>query len=116
MTIADKFLEKEKKEKEQQDQIRLNYAKNLGLRLNEALLDVAFIQKVTPLLEQYGAVQFSDVGCLCQEGCCSAKEAIDFWNKEGVHVKLGITSGLSVKPNPDFLFRSYPNVTVYSNN
>lgn len=44
MTIADKFLEKEKKEKEQQDQIRLNYAKNLGLRLNEALLDVAFIQ------------------------------------------------------------------------
>ena len=74
MTIADKFLEKEKKEKEQQDQIRLNYAKNLGLRLNEALLDVAFIQKVTPLLEQYGAVQFSDVGCLCQEGCCSAKK------------------------------------------
>lgn len=124
MTIADKFLEKEKKEKEQQDQIRLNYAKNLGLRLNEALLDIHFIQKVTPLLEQYGAVQFSDVGCLCQEGCCSAKkgfptycqEAIDFWNKEGVHVKLGISSGLSVKPNPDFLFRSYPNVTVYSNN
>lgn len=34
MTIADKFLEKEKKEKEQQDQIRLNYAKNLGVQGN----------------------------------------------------------------------------------
>ena len=123
MTIADKFLEKERIKKEQEEQNRLNYAKNLGEKINKALLNPTFIQKVTPLLEQYGAVQFSDVGCLCQEGCCSAKkgfpsycqEAIDFWNKEGVHVKLGISSGLSVKPNPDFLCRSYPTVTVYTN-
>lgn len=124
MTIADKFLEKERIKKEQKELTRLNYAKNLGERINKALLNPAFIQKVTPLLEQYGAVQFSDVGCLCQEGCCSAKkgfptycqEAIDFWNKEGIHVKLGVSSGLSVKPNPDFLCRSYPNITIYTNN
>ena len=39
MTIADKFLEKERVEKEQREQERRDYAKNLGERINKALLD-----------------------------------------------------------------------------
>lgn len=38
--------------------------------------------------------------------------------EQQVQIRLNYAKnlGLSVKPNPDFLFRSYPNVTVYSNN
>ena len=64
MTIADKFLEKERFEREQREQERRDYAKNLGERINKALLDPAFIQKVTPILVERGAVRFSDVWCL----------------------------------------------------
>ena len=71
MTISDKFLEKERFEKEQREQERRDYAKNLGERINKALLDPAFVEKVIPILVERGAVQFSDVGCLGQGGFCS---------------------------------------------
>ena len=124
MTIADKFLENKRQEQAQQEQKRREYAKNLGERVNKALLDPAFIQKVTPLLEERGAVQFSDVGCLCQGGFCSnqkgftayCQEAVEFWRSEGVKVSFSIKSGLTVDGyRADLFFGSYPKVTLYSN-
>lgn len=110
MTNKDKFIAKEKTEQEEREKNRIKYIKNLGEAINEALLNPKFIEKVTPLLEEYGSVQFSDVGCLCQGGACSdqqgftkyCKEAINFWEKEGVIVKFSISSGLTVKPDVYF--------------
>lgn len=65
MTNKDKFIAKEKTEQEEREKNRIKYIKNLGEAINEALLNPKFIEKVTPLLEEYGSVQFSDVGCLC---------------------------------------------------
>ena len=124
MTIADKFLEKERLEKEQREQEKRNYAKNLGERINKALLDPAFIEKVTPLLVERGAVQFSDVGCLCQGGFCSnqkgfteyCQEAREFWKNEGVDIQFSIKSGLVVAGHHADLFFGYnPKVALYSN-
>lgn len=124
MTIADKFLEKERQEQEQQEQKRRDSARNLGERINKALLDPAFIEKVTPILVERGAVQFSDVGCLCQGGFCSnqkgftayCQEAIDFWKNEGVAIQFSIKSGLVVAGHQADLFFGYnPKVTLYSN-
>lgn len=124
MTIADKFLEKERFEKEQQEQKRRDSARNLGERINRALLDPAFVQKVTPILVERGAVQFSDVGCLCQSGFCSdqkgfaayCQEAIDFWKNEGINIQFSIKSGLVVAGHHVDLFFGYnPKVTLFSN-
>ena len=124
MTIADKFLEKEQLKQEQQEQKRRDSARNLGERINRALLDPAFIEKVTPILVERGAVGFSDVGCLCQSGFCSdqkgfvayCQEAIDFWKNEGVDIQFSIKSGLVVAGHRAGLFFGYhPKVTLYSN-
>ena len=124
MTIQESFLAKEKEEKDRQHQKRVAYARDLGERINKALLDPKFIQKVTPLLKERGAVSFSDVGCLCQGGACSdkqgftdyCKESIDFWKKEGVRIIFSIDSGLSVKEkDTDLDISYYPKVNLYSN-
>ena len=124
MTIADKFLEKEQLKKEQQEQKRRDSARNLGERINNALLDPAFIEKVTPILVEHGAVQFSDVGCLCQGGFCSdqkgftahCQEAIDFWKNEGINIQFSIKSGLVVAGrHADIFFGYNPKVTLFSN-
>lgn len=124
MTIKDKFLAKEKAKEEQREQNRINYVKDLGEKLNKALLDPKFIKKVTPLLEEKGSVQFSDVGCLCQSGECYrqqgfttyCQEAIAFWKQEGVTVKFSISSGLTVEPYVSFNSSNYyPKVTLFSN-
>ena len=124
MTNKDKFIAKEKTEQEEREKNNIKYIKNLGEAINEALLNPKFIEKVTPLLEEYGSVQFSDVGCLCQGGACSkqqgftkyCKEAIDFWEKEGVKVQFSINSGLTVRSDVVFnIYNSCPNVTLYSN-
>lgn len=124
MTIAGKFLEKEQLKQEQQEQKRRDSARNLGERINRALLDPAFIEKVTPILVERGAVQFSDVGCLCQGGFCSnqkgftayCQEAIDFWKNEGVAIQFSIKSGLVVAGHHADLFFGYnPKVTLFSN-
>ena len=124
MTIAGKFLEKEQLKQEQQEQKRRDSARNLGERINRALLDPAFIEKVTPILVERGAVQFSDVGCLCQGGFCSnqkgftayCQEAIDFWKNEGVAIQFSIKSGLVVAGHhADLFFGHNPKVTLFSN-
>ena len=124
MTIAGKFLEKEQLKQEQQEQKRRDSARNLGERINRALLDPAFIEKVTPILVERGAVQFSDVGCLCQGGFCSnqkgftayCQEAIDFWKNEGVAIQFSIKSGLVVAGHHADLFFGYNSkVTLFSN-
>lgn len=124
MTIADKFLENKRQEQEQQEQKRRDSARNLGERINKALLDPAFIEKVTPILVERGAVQFSNVGCLCQSGFCSdqkgfvayCQEAIDFWKNEGVDIQFSIKSGLVVAGHrADLFFGYHPKVTLYSN-
>lgn len=124
MTIRDKFLENKKMKRDEEHKERVEYIKSLGERLNKALLDPAFIKKVTPILEERGAVQFSDVGCLCQSGACYkqegfteyCKEAVDFWAKEGVHVKFGVESGLLVG-NDKYLWieKAHPKVKLYGN-
>lgn len=124
MTIAGKFLEKEQLKQEQQEQKRRDSARNLGERINRALLDPAFVQKVIPILVERGAVGFSDVGCLCQSGFCSdqkgftayCQEAIDFWKNEGVGIQFSIKSGLVVAGHHADLFFGYnPKVTLFSN-
>lgn len=124
MTIAGKFLEKEQLKQEQQEQKRRDSARNLGERINRALLDPTFIEKVTPILVERGAVQFSDVGCLCQGGFCSdrkgftayCQEAIDFWKNEGINIQFSIKSGLVVAGHHADLFFGYnPKVTLFSN-
>ena len=124
MTIAGKFLEKEQLKQEQQEQKRRDSARNLGERINRALLDPAFIEKVTPILVERGAVQFSDVGCLCQGGFCSnqkgftayCQEAIDFWKNEGINIQFSIKSGLVVAGcHADIFFGYNPKVTLFSN-
>ena len=62
MTNKDKFVEKVKIEQEEHEKNRIKYIKNLGETINEALLNPKFIEKVTPLLKEYGSVQFSDGG------------------------------------------------------
>ena len=124
MTIADKFLENKRQEQEQQEQKRRDSVRNLGERINKALLDPAFIEKVTPILVERGAVQFSDVGCLCQSGFCSdqkgftahCQEAIDFWKNEGINIQFSIKSGLVVAArHADIFFGYNPKVTLFSN-
>lgn len=124
MTIRDKFLENEKMKRNEEHKERVEYIKSLGERLNKALLDPKFIKKVTPILEKCGAVQFSDVGCLCQGGACYkqkgfteyCKEATNFWAKEGVYVKFGVDSGLVVDRDIHFGFgKTYPQVKLYGN-
>lgn len=124
MTIQETFLKKEQKAQEQQQKQAQTYVRELGEKINNALLDPKFIKKVTPLLEEKGEVQFSDAGCLCQGGFCShqkgftdfCQEAIVFWKKEGVIVRFGITSGLSVKQNPPYIEDYAPKVKLYDNN
>lgn len=122
MTIQETFLKKEQQKQEEKQKQAQTYVRELGEKINNALLDPKFIKKVTPLLEEKGEVQFSDAGCLCQGGLCShqkgftnfCKDAIDFWKKEGVTVCFGITSGLSVKRHyvEDYASR----VKLYDNN
>ena len=122
MTIRDKFLENEKMKRDEEHKERIAYIKSLGERINKALLDPKFIKKVTPILEERGAVEFSDAGCLCRGGACSkqigftdyCKEAVDFWAKEGVHVKFGINSGLAIDKKTYFgMGNYYPKVKLY---
>lgn len=124
MTIRDKFLENEKMKRDEEHKERIAYIKSLGERINKALLDPKFIKKVTPILEERGAVEFSDAGCLCQGGACYkqegftdyCKEAVNFWAKEGVYVKFGIDSGLVIDKETYFgMGNCYPKVELYGN-
>ena len=62
----------------------------------------------TKELIEYGAIQLTGVGCLCQGGGCSDQKgftnyvtkAFDYWNKQGVVVQLGIDSHLYIKDVP----------------
>ena len=124
MTIKDKYLQKQQAKQEERKQSQHEYVKELGEKLNKALLDPKFIQKATPLLEKHGRVRFSDVGCLCQGGFCEkqkgftkyCQEAIDYWKSEGVDVKFSITSGLMVLGVGGYFERyTEPSTTLWSN-
>lgn len=103
-TIRERFLKTEEERKEREIREQQEYAKNLGERLNAALLDPKFIERATKILEEKGAVGFNDVGCLCQGGFCErqkgfteyTKEAEKFWEEQGVRVRFSINSGLLV--------------------
>lgn len=43
MTIKDKYLQKQQTEREERENSRLEYVKELGEKLNKALLDPKFI-------------------------------------------------------------------------
>lgn len=92
MTIQETFLKKEQQKQEEKQKQAQTYVKELGEKINNALLNPKFIKKVTPLLEEKGEVRFSDAGCLCQGGFCShqkgftdfCQEAIVFFGKKKV--------------------------------
>ena len=94
MTIKDKFLKKEETERNEREKSRLKFVEDLGRKLNAALLDPKFIQKVTLLLEEHGHLRFT----------------------EGVDVCFDITSGLEVQGSGKYVSRdSYPSTTLLSN-
>ena len=97
MTIKDQFLKNLENQKSEKDLKKKEYAKSLGRKINAALLDPEFIDRA-----------ITDVGCLCQDQCCSDQKgftnyvigAINYWRKENIIIKFGIDSYLHVEDVP----------------
>lgn len=108
MTIKEQFLKNLENQETEKELRRKSYAKQLGEKINAALLDPEFIERATKDLIEHGAIQLTGVGCLCQNGCCSDQkgftnyvtEAFDYWNEQDVVVQFGINSYLYVEDTP----------------
>lgn len=108
MTIKDQFLKNLENQKSEKDLKKKEYAKSLGRKINAALLDPEFIDRATKALIEHGAIKLTDVGCLCQDRCCSDQKsftnyvigAINYWRKENIIIKFGIDSYLHVEDVP----------------
>lgn len=108
MTIKEQFLKNLENQETEKELKRKAYAKQLGEKINAALLDPEFIERATKALIEHGAIELTDVGCLCQSGGCSDQkgftnyvtEAFDYWAKQDVTIQFGIDSYLYVKGAP----------------
>ena len=108
MTIKEQFLKNLENQETEKGLRQKSYAKQLGEKINAALLDPEFIERATKNLIEHGAIELTDVGCLCQGGGCSDQkgftnyvtEAINYWCKENVIIKFGINSYLHVEDVP----------------
>lgn len=108
MTIKEQFLKNLENQETEKELRRKAYAKQLGEKINAALLDPEFIERATKGLIEHGAIELTDVGCLCQGGGCSDQkgftkyvtEAFDYWVEQDVVIQFGIDSHLCVKGAP----------------
>ena len=108
MAIKEQFLKNLENQKTEKQLRQKAYAKQLGEIINTALLDPEFIERATKALIEHGAIELTDVGCLCQDGGCSDQkgftnyvtEAFDYWDKQDVVVQFGINSYLYVEDAP----------------
>lgn len=108
MTIKEQFLKNLENQETEKELRQKAYAKQLGEKINVALLDPEFIKRATKALIEHGAIELTDVGCLCQSGGCSDQkgftnyvtEAFDYWDEQDVVVQFGINSYLYVEDAP----------------
>lgn len=108
MTIKEQFLKNLETQETEKGLRKKAYAKQLGEKINAALLDPGFIDRATKALIEHGAIELTDVGCLCQGGRCSDQkgftnyvtEAFDYWGEQDVVVQFGINSYLYVEDAP----------------
>ena len=108
MTIKEQFLKNLENQETEKELRQKAYAKQLGEKINAALLDPEFIDRATKALIEHGAIELTDVGCLCQGGGCSDQkgftnyvtEAFDYWGEQDVVVQFGINSYLYVEDAP----------------
>lgn len=108
MTIKEQFLKNLENQETEKELRQKAYAKQLGEKINAALLDPGFIDRATKALIEHGAIELTDVGCLCQGGGCSDQkgftnyvtEAFDYWGEQDVVVQFGINSYLYVEDAP----------------
>ena len=108
MTIKEQFLKNLENQETEKELRRKAYAKQLGEKINAALLNPEFIDRATKALIEHGAIQLTDIGCKCQAGGCSDQkgftnyvtEAFDYWDEQDVVVQFGINSYLYVEDAP----------------
>ena len=108
MIIKEQFLKNLENQETEKELRRKAYAKQLGEKINAALLDPEFIERATKALIEHGAIKLKGVGCLCQDGCCSDQkgftnyvtEAFDYWAEQDVTIQFGISSYLYVEDVP----------------
>ena len=108
MTIKEQFLKNLENQETEKQLKQKSYAKQLGEKINAALLDPEFIERATKNLIEHGAIELTDIGCLCQGGGCSDQkgftnyvtEAFDYWHNENVIIKFGINSKLYIEGVP----------------
>ena len=108
MTIKEQFLKNLENQETEKQLKQKSYAKQLGEKINAALLDPEFIERAAKNLIEHGAIELIDVGCLCQGGGCSDQkgfknyvtEDFDYWDKQDVVVQFGINSYLYVENAP----------------
>ena len=123
MTIKEQFLKNLENQETEKELRRKTYAKQLGEKINAALLDPEFIERATKGLIEHGAIELTDVGCLCQDGGCSDQkgftnyvtEAFDYWNEQDVVVQFGIDSYLYVEDAPIDRVQYPRKVRLYNN-
>jgi hypothetical protein len=123
MTIKERFLKNLENQETEKELRRKAYVKQLGEKINAALLDPEFIDKATKALIEHGAIQLTDIGCKCQAGGCSdqkgftnyVKEAFNYWNEQDVIVQFGIDSYLYVKGAPGERLMYPRKIRLYNN-
>lgn len=123
MTIKEQFLKNLENQETEKELKRKTYAKQLGEKINAALLDPEFIERATKALIKHGAIQLTDIGCKCQDGGCSDQkgftnyvtEAFDYWNKQDVVIQFGIDSYLYVEDAPIDRVQYPRKVRLYNN-
>lgn len=123
MTIKEQFLKNLENQETEKELRRKAYAKQLGEKINAALLDPEFIERATKALIEHGVIELTDVGCLCQGGGCSDQkgftnyvtEAFDYWAEQDIVVQFGIDSYLYVKGAPIDRVQYPRKVRLYNN-
>lgn len=123
MTIKEQFLKNLENQETEKELKRKAYAKQLGEKINAALLDPEFIERATKALIEHGVIQLTDIGCKWQDGGCSDQkgftnyvtEAFDYWNKQDVVIQFGINSYLYVEDAPIDRVQYPRKVRLYNN-
>lgn len=123
MTIKAQFLKNLENQETEKELRQKEYAKQLGEKINAALLDPEFIERATKALIEHGAIELTDVGCLCQgSGCSDQKgftnyvtEAFNYWNEQDVVVQFGINSYLYVEDAPIDRVQYPRRIKLYNN-
>lgn len=122
MTIKEQFLKNLENQETEKELRRKDYAKQLGEKINTALLDPEFIERATKALIEHGAIRLTDIGCKCQGGGCSDQkgftnyvaEAFDYWTEQNVTIQFGIDSYLYVEDVPVVNFQYPREVKLYN--